>query len=72
MVRTHSLSNNTQIDLGKVLTSVGLASSVLDTTYVSIMRISHLWMSIGYRYFTMFLVAMPFGSIYHARTFMHT
>lgn len=39
-VQTCSLSLNTQIDVGKVLTNVGLVSSVFDTTHVSIMRIS--------------------------------
>ena len=34
------MSLNIQIDLGKVLTNVGLVSSVFDTIYVSIMRTS--------------------------------
>jgi hypothetical protein len=48
--------------------SAGLGSSLFDTIQVSIMKVSNL--PLGYGYLTVFLFSIPFGSIYHARTFI--
>lgn len=54
----------------EVCTSVELVSSFVYTAWVSIMRISHYLIPVGYGYFTIFLFSIPCGSIYHARTFL--
>ena len=40
------------------------------TIQVSIMRISHFLIPVGYGYLTVYLFSIPIGSIYHARVFI--
>ena len=56
----------------KLLTSsVGLVLSLFDSTvWVSIVRIPHFLIPVGYGYMVAFLFSIPFGSIYHSRTFI--
>ena len=56
--------------LRKVCTSFGLVLSFYYSIWVSIMRISHFLMPVGYGYMTVFVFLIPFGSIQHARTFI--
>lgn len=50
-------------------TSVGLVLSLFDNIWVSILRILHFGLLVGYGYLTEFLFSIPLRCIYHARTF---
>ena len=57
--------------LRKVCTSFGLVLSLYYYgMWVSIMRISHFLMPVGYGYTTVFVFLIPFGSIQHATSFI--
>ena len=55
----------------KVTTRVALVPSCfLNIIWVIIMRISHFLLPVGYGYLMVFLFPIPFGFIYHPRSFM--
>ena len=58
------------LETGKVRSNVGLVLSFfLNTIWTSIMKISHLFILLGYGYTQQyFLYSISFGSIHHART----
>ena len=57
-------------ETNKVSSSVGLVSLFLFSIWVSIMRLSHFLIQVGYGNLMVFVFLISFRSIYYARTFI--